>query len=353
MLPEWMPNAHPLIVHFPIALIITGFLVDAMALLFRRISMLPRMATILYVMGAVGAVFSVISGESAAETVEVAGQASSILADHEDKGEFVMWYFLIYAAFRIALWWLSFRLVYWIPLAIVGAIGLVPLFQASSFGGRLVYEQGVGIAMVDSMAVLLEEKEREMMRLGGTAEFSGLEEDGGWQWRAGVNATNIFDSAFEIMTGSVSAETVMDAEENSLLALTVEQSPAIIMYGSSVSNVEFLAAMNLSDFNGSVRLLHHVQDSLSYHYMEVGEGWVVLGVSVNGEEKIQEKSELPLSAETNVFRVVGDKGHFRGYVDGNLLVHGHGATPEPGVTGLALMGTGTVIFDRMQLVILR
>ena len=353
MLPEWMPNLHPMVVHFPIALIIVAFAVDVVALFFRRISILPRMSTILYVLGALGALGSVVSGEGATETVAVAGQASSILANHEDVGEITMYYFLIYAALRLALWWLSFRLVFWIPLAVIGAAGLIPLYQASSFGGRLVYEQGVGVAMVDSMALRLEESEKALLRMGMAEEFSGLGEDGAWQWRAGENAANTFNAAFETMMGQVVADTVRDSEGNYWLALSIVESPAMITYGIPVANVEFLAEMNLSDFDGSVRLLHHVTDSLSYHFMEVEDEMIRLGVSEDGEIEIEKETSPSQSPEVGVFRVVGDETHFRGYFDGNLEVHGHGPAPEAGVTGFDIVGSGTIKFARMQMVVLQ
>ncbi len=353
MFPEWMPNLHPMVVHFPIALIIIAFAVDVVALFFRRISILPRMSTILYVLGALGALGSVVSGEGAAETVAVAGQASSILANHEDVGEITMYYFLIYAALRLALWWLSFRLVFWIPLAVIGAVGLIPLYQASSLGGRLVYEQGVGVAMVDSMALQLEENEKAFLRMGMAEEFSGLGEDGAWQWRAGENAANTFNAAFETMMGQVVADTVRDSEGNYWLALSIVESPAMITYGIPVANVELLAEMDLSDFDGSIRLLHHVTDSLSYHFMEVEDGMIRLGVSADGKIEIEEESSRSQSQEVGVFRVVGDQAHFRGYFDGDLAVHGHGPAPEAGVTGFAIVGSGTIKFARMQMVVIQ
>ncbi|MYG69434.1 MAG: hypothetical protein F4199_05220 [Rhodothermaceae bacterium] len=353
MLPEWMPNLHPMVVHFPIALIIVAFAVDVVALFFRKISMLPRMSTILYVLGALGAVGSVVSGEAAVETVAVSGQASSILANHEDVGEIVMYYFLIYSVLRLALWWFSFRLVFWVPLTIIGAIGLIPLYQASSFGGRLVYEQGVGVAMVDSMAIELEEKERALLRMGMAQEFSGLGEDGAWQWRAGENAVNTFNAAFETVMGQVVADTVRDSEGNYWLALSIVESPAMITYGIPVVNVELLAEMDLSDFDGSTRLLHHVTDSFSYHFMEVEDGMIRLGVSVDGEIEIEEETSLSQPLEVGVFRVVGDQTHFRGYFDGDLAVHGHGLAPATGVTGFAIFGSGTIKLARMQMTVLQ
>jgi uncharacterized membrane protein len=36
LVPEWAPNVHPLVVHFPIALVIAAALADALALAVRR-----------------------------------------------------------------------------------------------------------------------------------------------------------------------------------------------------------------------------------------------------------------------------------------------------------------------------
>ena len=36
MLPEWLPNVHPLVVHFPIALLIVALVADVVAVMWRR-----------------------------------------------------------------------------------------------------------------------------------------------------------------------------------------------------------------------------------------------------------------------------------------------------------------------------
>jgi len=354
MLSEWMPNFHPLLVHFPIALLVTAFLVDIIALGFRRISFLPRTSTILYILGALGAVAAVVSGESAAETVDVTGQAISILNDHEEVGELAMKYYLVYGALRVALWWwLKFRLAIWIPLSVIGGVGLIPLYQASSFGGRLVYEQGVGVAMVDSMTIILEEKEQQLVRMGANPEFSGLDEQGGWRWQAGENATTTFNNAFEVINGNVTAETIQDSDGNFHLELTVGQSPVIITYGIPVSNMEFLAGLDLSELTGSARLIHHMQDSISYHFMEVEGEILRLGRISNGEQEILEEASFEQPIKEGSLRVVGSTTHFRGYVNNELVLHAHASAPSAGTAGLLIGGFGKITLTEMSLIVLQ
>ena len=50
--PDWAPNIHPLVVHFPIALLFTAAAVDAVGWVLRCNRPLRRLATVLYVIGA-------------------------------------------------------------------------------------------------------------------------------------------------------------------------------------------------------------------------------------------------------------------------------------------------------------
>ena len=60
--PEWVPNAHPLIVHFPIALIFVAVATDALALrLEERWETGREVATGLYAATGLGAILSVLA----------------------------------------------------------------------------------------------------------------------------------------------------------------------------------------------------------------------------------------------------------------------------------------------------
>src|SRR5690625_5846529 len=73
--PEWAPNIHPIVVHFPIALLVVALLLDLIRIVKREHTGLNLAVQILYGLGTLGLIVSFITGRQATETVEVAGQA--------------------------------------------------------------------------------------------------------------------------------------------------------------------------------------------------------------------------------------------------------------------------------------
>ena len=55
LLPDWAPNLHPLVIHFPIAWWIAAVLVDLVALAFPRAAWADTVASFLYPAGACSA----------------------------------------------------------------------------------------------------------------------------------------------------------------------------------------------------------------------------------------------------------------------------------------------------------
>jgi uncharacterized membrane protein len=146
------PSLHVMVIHFPIALICLAPLFDLGCLIFSDRVWLDRVATLLYVMGTIGAGAAYLAGERAAKAlVEISPAAESALADHESSAMVTLIALAIVSSVRIWVSWLSrndrrirlglFRLVA-IPVALAG---LALLAITADRGGNLVYGHGLGV----------------------------------------------------------------------------------------------------------------------------------------------------------------------------------------------------------------
>ena len=148
------PSLHVVLIHFPIAFICVAPFFDLGCLIFRDRVWLDRAATLLYVMGTIGAGAAYIAGERAAKALsDLSPAAESALADHENLATLTLIALAIVSLVRIWVSWLSrddrrirvglFRLVA-IPVALVG---LALLASTADRGGNLVYGHGLGVQM--------------------------------------------------------------------------------------------------------------------------------------------------------------------------------------------------------------
>lgn len=147
-------SLHPAVVHFPVALLLTGAVFDAACLVFRRFLWLDRAAAALITIGSLTLGAAYLTGERAAEAAApVTGIAQGILADHEDLALISLWAWSAAVALRLFVVWLGrddlevnlgiFRLA-----ALVLVFGAAALVVLTAFhGGQLVYDHGIGVAI--------------------------------------------------------------------------------------------------------------------------------------------------------------------------------------------------------------
>jgi uncharacterized membrane protein len=147
LVPGWAPNLHPLIIHFPIALLIAAAMVDLVDALFERPAWLGSGAASLYVAGAAAAVVAYVTGRQAAATVFVPGMAHPIVEDHRAWALLTVWYVGIVAAARLSALLAGFprARAHRVLLLTAALIGVLFLQQTAERGARLVYEHGVGV----------------------------------------------------------------------------------------------------------------------------------------------------------------------------------------------------------------
>ena len=145
--PGWAPNIHPLLVHFPIGLLCAAAAVDVVGWLFRRNRLLRQAATLLYVLGTVGAIAAYVTGRAASQTIWLPGMAQAVLRQHWDWALRTVWFFGMVTLVRLVLLRPSRRdprpsIV--ATFALVGLVGIGLLIETGDRGGRLVFQYGVG-----------------------------------------------------------------------------------------------------------------------------------------------------------------------------------------------------------------
>ena len=138
-----MHPLHPMVVHFPIALLSASVLFDILSSRWCRQDM---RAASLYtlILGLAGALVAVITGAVAEEVVEHSGVPERVLEIHETLGFTTCWLFAGLLGLRVAEWfgWICERRFWSISLG-MGAVTV--LIIASYYGGSLVYEFGAGV----------------------------------------------------------------------------------------------------------------------------------------------------------------------------------------------------------------
>jgi uncharacterized membrane protein len=149
LVPDWAPNIHPLLVHFPIALLITAAGLDVVGWACRRHKPLRQAATLLYVIGTGTAVAAYFTGRAASQTIRFPGMAQAVVREHWDWAFRTVWFFSIATIVRLVLLRPSRRdpsPAMIAALALAGLVGIGLLFETGDRGGRLVYQHGVGTA---------------------------------------------------------------------------------------------------------------------------------------------------------------------------------------------------------------
>ena len=103
LIPAWAPNLHPLVVHFPIALLFAAGAVDLAGLLMPERKPVRDAATWLYVGGASTAVGAYFTGYTAAQAGAFSPEIAALVDGHNDWAFAATWLFAFFASLRLAM----------------------------------------------------------------------------------------------------------------------------------------------------------------------------------------------------------------------------------------------------------
>ena len=162
-LTDWTPNAHALVVHLPIGLLVAAFAAELVALLRRRPEPVATVSTALYAAGWLTLAAAYFTGRAAAPEVYTPGLAVPVVDRHWNVALWCLLYFGALTAGR--LWVLGIpgrpraggtgetpagavatRRAAHLAFGAAGLAGLLLLAATAELGGRLVYQYGVGVA---------------------------------------------------------------------------------------------------------------------------------------------------------------------------------------------------------------
>lgn len=145
---------HPMLVHFPIVLLITAVALDIIALLIKKDltsrQCLPLIALAALLLGTLSAGVAAVFGDMALDKAVSLGFPGGPLETHETLALITIAVFSLHGLLRLWALWRRYPLqgnIGWMS-ALPGMVGGVLLIATAYYGGELVYHLGVNVAPV-------------------------------------------------------------------------------------------------------------------------------------------------------------------------------------------------------------
>ncbi|MGL2962213.1 DUF2231 domain-containing protein [Flavobacterium sp. RSB2_4_14] len=139
-------HLHAMVIHFPIAILIIGFLSELIGLFFKK-TFFNQVAFYLLLVGTIGTIVSYLSGDAAGEGMEE-GTLGKAIGMHEEAAIIALWLTIATAVVYIAIFIFKYN-QRWAKImsvilfaAVVGAIA-----RTGYLGGQLVYKHGAGVEL--------------------------------------------------------------------------------------------------------------------------------------------------------------------------------------------------------------
>jgi len=149
---ETLADFHPMIVHFPIVLFILYFLFESSGIILDK-EYLSKSALIILGIGVLAAVNGVLTGNQAAELIDVMNLHSQIpeelIEEHEEWATITLWFYSFVLALRV---YISSKNKFTGKLRYIfialSLIGCYLIYETAEHGGKLVYKYGAGTELI-------------------------------------------------------------------------------------------------------------------------------------------------------------------------------------------------------------
>jgi len=180
--------------------------------------------------------------------------------------------------------------------------------------------------------------------------------EGSVSWVAPASIDDIFTKDFHMGAGSaddLNAEVQTDDSGDNVLVLNLSGSTAAFFFHTSFGNAGGEAAFKFQDYKGDLKFVYHFKDESNYEYVSINDNTMELGRVVEGNKKVLDSKSYQLAAAVwNTLRFSAAGEHFKGYLNDEMITHGHDEEMEPGFAGIMVNGTGTVLIKSISVVAL-
>lgn len=152
---DFLGSLHPKIIHFPIALFFVYTLLETVGLILKK-EIFTKAAFIILVLGLIGALGAVLTGNQAEEIWKNWTSTSKhLLEEHETYATITLWYFFGLAILRtmfvinveIKKKFSKHVTKMKIGFVVLALAGCYFVYETGEHGGKLVYKHGVGTSI--------------------------------------------------------------------------------------------------------------------------------------------------------------------------------------------------------------
>ena len=139
-------HLHAMVIHFPIALLIIGFLSEIIAVFIKK-PFFHQAGFYLLIIGTLGTIGSYLSGNEAGDGIEE-GALGKAIELHEQAATLALWLTIVTAVIYVGVYFLNYS-KNWIRILsiILFAATIGAIARTGYLGGQLVYKHGAGVEL--------------------------------------------------------------------------------------------------------------------------------------------------------------------------------------------------------------
>ena len=139
-------HLHAIIIHFPIALLIVGFVSELVGVINNK-TFFKNTAFYLLLLGSLGVITAYFSGSFAVEGIEE-GPLKLPIQLHEQAALITLWLAIITALYRVVIFYFNYNSALLTGIGIILFTTLVlAVVRTGYLGGQLVYSHGAGVEL--------------------------------------------------------------------------------------------------------------------------------------------------------------------------------------------------------------